>query len=58
MIQFVLGGLSYTAAAIILVVDSMVYYGIHWPLRFCADKFLSDGDNLTGWNMKDVKSNG
>lgn len=45
-----LGCVSYGVAAIIYLADSILWIG-HFALRTAGDKFISDGDSLTGWRI-------
>jgi hypothetical protein len=46
----VLGIISYGAALVLCIADT-VLFGAHTILRACADRFLADGNSLTGWEI-------
>lgn len=45
-----LGVLSYGAALMLAILDNCLWVG-HWATRKLSDRFLSDGDMLTGWRI-------
>lgn len=46
----VIGIFSYGAAFALCAVD-MLLFGMHQLLRGMSNKFLADGDSLTGWQI-------